>query len=95
LAPRRKPYNQLSKSGKRYRDNAKARKKKAARDKKINARESQKAKRRELAKKNYHHDKKHGKSSRRNKDWDHAKGRYVSQEENRGRRGEGGRKRKG
>lgn len=69
-----------------YRTHPEARKKKAKTDKKINARPEQKAKRRELARKNYQHDKKYGKASRRGKDLSHTKNglRYKSVSANRG-----------
>lgn len=70
-----------------YRSNPDARKRKAATDKKINARPSQKAKRRELGRKNYEHDKKYGKASRKGKDLHHSKNggtRYISSSKNRG-----------
>lgn len=80
----------LSKSAKYFRNNPEARKKKAAYDKKLNATPEQKAKRRELGKKNYEADKKG--VDRNGKDYDHAVGKYVSVKTNRGRAGEGGRK---
>lgn len=82
----------LSKSAKYYRKNPKARKKKAATDKKINARPSQVKKRVETnaARRKA---KKAGKNIKR-KDYDHAVGRFVKSSTNRGRRGEGARKRK-
>lgn len=94
MAIKRTAYSKLSKSGKYYRDNCKAAKKKASTDKKINARPEQKAKRRELADKNRKTDKAKGKSYRKGKDYDHATGRYVSRKSNRGRTGEGGRKKR-
>lgn len=72
----------LSRTAQYYRDNPEARKKKAATDKKINARPEQLKKRRELAKKRYH-DKKAGKDIS-GKDFDHASGRYTSPSKNRG-----------
>ena len=71
-----------------YRTHPKARKKKAATDKKINARPEQKAKRRELGRKNYETDKKKGKSFRKGKDLSHTKNglRYKSIKANRGSR---------
>jgi len=92
MAPKKKPKSQLSKSAKYYRDNPSARKKKAATDKKVNARTSQKRKRRESGKKRYDA-KKSGKSIK-NKDYDHATNRFVKSSTNRGRAGEGGRKKK-
>ena len=50
MAPPKKPYSQLRSSAKYYRDNPKARKKKAATDKKVNARPDQRKKRTELSK---------------------------------------------
>lgn len=69
-----------------YRKNAKARKKKAATDKKVNARPAQKAKRAELGRKNYKHDKTAGAGSRAGKDLSHTKAgtRYKSVKANRG-----------
>lgn len=80
----------LSKSAQYYRDHPKAAKKKAATDKKINARPDQKKKRAELGRKRYK-DEKNGKDIK-GKDYDHATGRYTSPKANRGRAGEGGRK---
>lgn len=50
MASPKKKYSELSRSAKYYRDNPEARKKKAATDKKINARPEQKKKRAELVK---------------------------------------------
>jgi len=80
----------LSKSARYYRENPEARAKKAQTDKKINSRPSQKAKRRELERKRYA-DRKAGKDIE-GKDYDHATGRYTTPKDNRGRKGEGGRK---
>ena len=82
----------VSKSAKYYRDNPEARKKKAATDKKVNARAAQKKKRRESGKKRYDAKKK-GKNIK-NKDYDHATNSFVSSSKNRGRTGEGARKKK-
>lgn len=71
-----------SKSAKYYRDNPEARKKKAATDKKINARPEQKAKRAELGRKRYA-DKKKGKDID-GKDYDHKQKKYMSPSKNRG-----------
>lgn len=82
----------LSKSAKYYRKNAKARKKKASTDKKINARPSQIKKRVEA-----NRARRKAKASGKNvngKDYDHAVGRFVKTKTNRGRKGEGGRKKK-
>lgn len=80
----------MGKSTNYYRKNAKARKKKAATDKKINARPAQVKKRVESNKK-VRQAKKAGKNIR-GKDYDHATNRFVSRKTNRGRAGEGGRK---
>lgn len=76
-----------------YRTHPEAKKKKAATDKKINARPEQKEKRRELSKKNYEHDKKYGKSKRAGKDLSHVengKTVYKSVKANRGSKGDTG-----
>lgn len=69
-----------------YRTHPEARKKKAKKDKEIGSRPSQMAKKRLRAKKNYWHDKKYGKASRRGKDLAHTKNglRYKSVKANRG-----------
>lgn len=81
-----------SKSAKYYRDNPEARKKKAATDKKINARPSQVRKRVE-ANRARREAKAAGKDVR-GKDYDHSTNRFVKSSTNRGRKGEGGRKKK-
>ena len=91
MAPPKKPYSELSDSAKFYRNNPKAKKKKALTDKAINARADQRAKRSELSVRNRKYDRQNGANSRRGKDWDHAVGRYVSVKTNRGRKGEGAR----
>jgi len=75
-----------------YRKNAKARKKKASTDKKINARPEQVKKRVEANKKR-RQAKKKGQNVN-GKDYDHATNRFVKSSTNRGRKGEGGRKKK-
>jgi len=85
MPPKKKPYSQLSKSAKHYRDNPASRKRKASADKEINAREEQKQKRRELAKKNYEADKRG--VNRKGKDASHQKDgsiKYESVKKNRG-----------
>jgi len=84
MPPKKKKYSELSRSAKYYRKNKRARTKKAATDKKINARPEQKAKRRELGKKRYA-DKKKGKKID-GKDLSHTKNgmRYKSVKANRG-----------
>lgn len=81
-----------SKSAKYYAKNPAARKKKAATDKKINARPEQKKKRADCNRKRAQA-KKAGKNVK-GKDYDHAVGRFVKTSTNRGRKGEGGRKKK-
>lgn len=88
--PKKKPYSQLSKSGKYFRDNPKARKKKNALSKKINERPEQRKKRVELQAKR-RAAKKRGVDTSKS-DYDHASGRRVSIKANRGRKNEGGRK---
>lgn len=79
-----------SKSAKYYAKNPAARKKKAATDKKINARPSQIKKRVESNAK-VRARKKSGKSTK-GLDYDHATNSFVKTSTNRGRKGEGGRK---
>lgn len=81
-----------SKSAKYYAKNAAARKKKATTDKKINARPEQKLKRADCNRKRAAA-KKSGKNVK-GKDYDHAVGKFVKTATNRGRKGEGGRKKK-
>lgn len=82
----------LSKSAKYYRDNPEARKKKAAYDTKLNQRPEQRKKRSELVTRNRKADERG--VDRKGKDYDHAVKKYVSVKTNRGRKGEGGRKKK-
>lgn len=81
-----------SKSAKYYAKNPAARKKKAATDKKINARPEQVKKRVESNAK-VRERKKAGKSTK-GMDYDHATNKFVKTATNRGRAGEGGRKKK-
>lgn len=92
MAPRKKKRSELSRTAKYYRDNPGARKRKAATDKKVNARPEQRKKRSE-ANQARRKAKKAGKNIK-GKDYDHATGKFVKSGTNRGRRGEGGRKRK-
>ena len=81
-----------SESAKYYAKNPKARKKKAATDKKINARPEQVKKRVEA-----NRARRKAIAAGRNvigKDFDHATGRFEKSSVNRGRKGEGGRKKK-
>lgn len=75
-----------------YRNNPESRKKKAATDKKINARPEQKKKRVE-ANRARRKAKAAGKDVK-GRDYDHAVGKFVKSSTNRGRKGEGGRKKK-
>lgn len=92
MAPRKKKKSQLKRTARYYRDNPKARKKKAATDKKVNARKEQIKKRTESNKKR-REAKKKGKDIK-GKDYDHKTNRFVKSSTNRGRKGEGGRKKK-
>lgn len=60
-----------------YRTHPRARRKKAAYDKKFNQKPEQRRKRSELTIKNRQHDKKYGKASRRGKDLSHTKNGLV------------------
>ncbi len=83
----------MGKSTAYYKKNADARKKKAATDKKINARPEQIKKRTEA-----NAARRKAKESGKNvqgKDYDHAVKKFVPSSKNRGRAGEGGRKKKG
>lgn len=79
-------------STKYYQENPEARKKKAAYDKKLNARPEQVKKRTEANSKRAEA-KKNGKNIN-GKDYDHATNKFVKSSVNRGRTGEGGRKKK-
>jgi hypothetical protein len=92
MAPKKKKYSELSASGKYYRKNKAARDKKKKTDSEVNKRPEQKKKRREAGKKRYAA-KKAGKNVN-GKDYDHATNKFVSSKTNRGRKGEGGRKKK-
>lgn len=92
MAPRKKPYHKLSRTAKFYRKSKKARDKKKETDKEVNKRPSQVRKRVEAkrARKN---------AIRRgidvsDKDYDHKTGRMISSKKNRGKKGEGARKKK-
>lgn len=82
----------ISKSAKYYANNPAARKKKAATDKKINARPEQ-VKKRVEANAKVRERKASGKSTK-GLDFDHAVNKFVPTAKNRGRAGEGGRKKK-
>lgn len=79
-------------STKYYRENPEARKKKAAYDTKLNSKKEQIKKRTEANAKRAEA-KKNGKNIN-GKDYDHATNRFVKSSVNRGRAGEGGRKKK-
>jgi len=84
MALPKKKRSELSKSAKYYRDNPRARKKKAATDTRINKRTEQKKKRSESGSKRYA-----AKKAGRNvtgKDYDHKQGRFISSKANRGQR---------
>ena len=81
-----------SRSAKYYQENPEARRKKDAYNKTFNRKKEQREKRSELVKINREADKR-GKD-RKGLDYDHAVKRYVSVKTNRGRAGEGGRKKK-
>lgn len=88
MAPPRMPRSQLSESAKYYRDNAKARRKKAKTDKKVNARPEQRRKRTELSKAR-RQAKKRG-VDLRGKDMSHTKdGRIVPENSSRNRARQG------
>lgn len=82
----------LSKSALYYRKNKKARKKKQKYDAKLNKIPKQ-VKKRVEANKARRNAKKNGKNIK-GKDYDHAVGKFVKTKTNRGRKGEGGRKKK-
>ncbi len=82
----------MGESTKYYQENPEARKKKAKTDKKINARPEQ-IKKRVEANKARRKAKANGKNVS-GKDYDHAVGGFVKTSTNRGRKGEGGRKKK-
>ena len=92
MPPKKQPKSTLSRSAKYYRENPEARENKKKTDKKINSRPEQIKKRVESNKKRTEAKKK-GKSIK-DKDYDHATNSFVSYKTNRGRKGEGGRKRK-
>ena len=92
MAPPRKKKKDLCDSARYFRDNPKARKKKDTISKRINKRPEQRKKRAELGRKNYAADKKG--VNRKGRDFDHATGKYEPSKRNRGRRGEGNRKKK-
>ena len=91
MAPPRKKRTQLSRTAKYYRDNPGARKRKAKKDVEQNSRKSQVKKRVESLRARRKAKKKTGKNPKG--DYDHATKRFVSSKTNRGRVGEGNRKR--
>lgn len=91
MAPPKK-QGKVATSTKYFREHPEARAKKAATDKKINARPEQIKKRVEAGRKRTAA-KAAGKDVS-GKDYDHASNRFISSSANRGKKGEGGRKRK-
>jgi hypothetical protein len=81
----------LGRTAKYYRDNPEARKKKAKTDAKVNRKPEQVKKRVEANK--ARRDAEKAGHDIKGKDYDHAVGRFVKSKTNRGRAGEGGRKR--
>lgn len=67
----------VSRTARYYRTHPKARRKKAAYDKKFNQKPEQRRKRSELTVKNRQHDRKYGKDSRKGKDLSHTKNGLV------------------
>lgn len=91
MPQKKKPYSKLSRTAKYYRDNPKARKRKAKTDAKVNRKKKQVKKRVEA-----NRARRRAKAAGRNvegKDYDHSTGKFVKSSTNRGRVGEGGRKR--
>jgi len=83
-----------SRSAKFYSENKASREKKQAYDKKLNSKPEQVKKRVEANKKN-RDAQREGTAKKNDKmDYDHATNRFVSESKNRGRKGEGGRKKK-
>lgn len=82
MAPKKKPYNQLSKSAKHYRDNADSRNKKKSYDTKTQSDSKSKNKRAELGRKRTAA-KKAGKDIS-GKDYDHKQGKFIESSKNRG-----------
>ena len=82
----RQKLGKVGRSTHYYRTHPKARRKHVLTSKRINARPEQKARRRELGRKNYETDKKYGKSYRKGKDLSHTKNglRYKDRSANRG-----------
>ena len=92
MAPPRKPKSQLSRTAKYYRDNPEAAERKKATDNAVNRRTEQKEKRAEAGRKRYQAEKKGAKLQ--GKDYDHASDSFIGSSENRGKPGEGNRKKK-
>ena len=91
MAVKKKPYSKLSRTGKYYRRNKAAREKKKKYDSEHQKKPAQVKKRVEAQRARRKAKKRTGKNPKG--DYDHATGRFVSQKTNRGRRGEGNRKR--
>lgn len=90
MPPKKRPFSSLSRTAKFYRKNKKARDKKKKTDTKVNSRKQQIQKRIE-SNRQRRKAKKKGKKIK-NKDYDHAVKRFVNYKKNRGRKGEGARK---
>ena len=90
MAVKKKPYSQLSRTGKYYRDNKAARDKKKKYDSKAQKDPKAVKKRVEAQRARRKAVKKTGKNP--SGDYDHKTKKFVSQKTNRGRRGEGNRK---
>ena len=88
--PKKKAYSKLSPGAKSLRNNPKARKAKAKNDAKNNSKSSQVQKRTESDK--ARRDAKKSGKNIKGKDYDHATNSFTSSERNRGRSGEGNRK---
>lgn len=92
MAPKKQPYSSLSESAKYFRKNKKARDNKKKYDTNFGKKKEQRKKRVELQAKR-RAAKKRGVDTSKS-DYDHSVGRRVSVKKNRGRRGEGNRKKK-
>ena len=81
-----KPYSQLSKSARFYRNNPKSREHHRKESSRISLRAPEKKRKAQRDEHNYDHDKKHGKSAREGKDISHTKSglRYKDSSANRG-----------
>jgi hypothetical protein len=92
MPPKKRPFSTLSRTAKYYRKNKRARAVKKKTDTEINKRKEQ-IKKRVEANRYRAQAKKKGKDIK-DKDYDHAVKRFVNYKKNRGRKGEGNRKKK-